>query len=225
MESIFSYVLPLHISSGTIALIMAPLALITSKGGSAHRRWGKIFFWCMAILAATALIMSVRSGNIFLTMVAVFSFYLAASGYRSLYRRHINSFSDVQFIDWILVILSGLFCLAMLVFGFILIFTNSNLTFGIISMVFGFIGTRSVMVDVKSFRIVGFHKKNWLYFHMGNMMGAYIATLSAFSAVNFSFLPGVLRWLWPTIVGVPLLILYIRKYRSKKSLRNSLPGI
>ena len=55
---------------------------------------------------------------------------------------------------------------------------------------------------------------------MGNMLGAYIATVSAFSVVNFTVLPPIVRWLWPTAVGVPLIILWIRHDRrgSRKDL-------
>jgi hypothetical protein len=50
---------------------------------------------------------------------------------------------------------------------------------------------------------------------MGNMLGAYIATVSAFSVVNFGFLPPLARWLWPTVVGVPLIVAWTRSYRRR----------
>ena len=31
-----------HILAGFIAFFVAPIALITQKGGPAHRRWGKV---------------------------------------------------------------------------------------------------------------------------------------------------------------------------------------
>ena len=33
-----------HVAAGFTALVMAPLAMMTQKGGSQHRRWGKIYF-------------------------------------------------------------------------------------------------------------------------------------------------------------------------------------
>lgn len=41
----------------------------------------------------------------------------------------------------------------------------------------------------------------WLYAHMTRFLVAYIATVMAFSVVNFLFLPYFLRWLWPTVIG------------------------
>jgi hypothetical protein len=50
---------------------------------------------------------------------------------------------------------------------------------------------------------------------MGYMVGAYIAAVSAFSVVNLMFLPPIVRWLWPTVIGVPLLILTTNRYKKK----------
>ena len=50
---------------------------------------------------------------------------------------------------------------------------------------------------------------------MGGMLGSYVATVSAFSAVNFTFLPLTLRFLWPSILGVPLIFAWIAYYRVR----------
>ena len=50
---------------------------------------------------------------------------------------------------------------------------------------------------------------------MSGMLGSYIAAVSAFSVVNFGFLPIAVRWLWPTIVGTPLIALWISYYRGR----------
>jgi hypothetical protein len=56
---------------------------------------------------------------------------------------------------------------------------------------------------------------DWWYQHMQGMVGAYIAAVSAFSAVNLYFLPPIIRWLWPTVVGSIGLSVWIRYYRKK----------
>ena len=76
--------LGVHITAGIVSFVMAPVALETAKGGKAHRRWGKVYFWAMAVVAATALVLSLYRPILFLTLVAVFSFYFAFSGYRVL---------------------------------------------------------------------------------------------------------------------------------------------
>jgi hypothetical protein len=52
---------------------------------------------------------------------------------------------------------------------------------------------------------------------MVGMVASYIAALSAFSAVNLNFdwLPTAIQWLWPTILGTPLLSRWVRSYKQK----------
>lgn len=47
-----------HILAGAVAFVCAPVALVTAKGGRAHRQWGRVYFWAMAVVAATALLLS-----------------------------------------------------------------------------------------------------------------------------------------------------------------------
>ena len=50
---------------------------------------------------------------------------------------------------------------------------------------------------------------------MRGMLGSYIATVTAFSVVNFTFLPTTVRWLWPIVVGTPLITAWITYYRLR----------
>jgi len=54
----FKILLVNHIVAGTIAFIVAPVALIVKKGSASHRLWGKVFFYSMLIVAITAVIMA-----------------------------------------------------------------------------------------------------------------------------------------------------------------------
>jgi hypothetical protein len=60
-------------------------------------------------------------------------------------------------------------------------------------------------------------KMFWWYTHLGNMIGSYIAAWSAFSVVTLSRYLGDAWyvWLWPTIVGVPAIVLTTAYYRRK----------
>jgi len=81
--------LGVHIAAGATAFLMAPLALASAKGGKAHRRWGKIYFWAMAVVGSTALVLSLYRPILFLALVAVFSFYAAFSAYRVLFHKNL----------------------------------------------------------------------------------------------------------------------------------------
>src|ERR1700761_1415174 len=89
--ALFHRILAAHIALGTVALLIAPLAMITVKGGLWHRRWGKIYFWAMAGVAFTAVILCWLGAGLFLFLIALFSFYLALTGYRALSRKQPGS--------------------------------------------------------------------------------------------------------------------------------------
>ena len=76
--------LGVHIAAGASSFLLAPVALATAKGGKQHKRWGMVYLWSMGVVAATALPMALYRPVLFLALVAVFSFYLAFSGFRVL---------------------------------------------------------------------------------------------------------------------------------------------
>ncbi len=215
MENAFKLFLVVHIACGFTAFIVAPIAMLVKKGGENHRLFGKLFFWCMTGVVSSAFVMSVLHSNPFLFMVSGFSFYLVASGYRWIYRKKATSIKDIALIDWILIIGATLFNLSLLGFGVYLVSSTSENSFGYISILFGLLGLNFVQKNFKHYTNPPKEKYAWLLHHMGGMIGGYIATVSAFSAVNFSFLPSIIQWLWPSIIGVPLMYVWINAYKRK----------
>lgn len=212
MVEIFRTVLAIHIICGGIALFVAPGAMLTRKGGLWHRRWGKVYFWAMAIVAITALALSLLRPGLFLFLVAVFSFYLAFTGYRVLYRK--TPQQPANFLDWggaALMLLGGV---GLVGYG---VYSLQTSTFGLVPVIFGSIGLLVAAIDVRAFLRPSDDKRAWWFTHMNRMLGAYIATVSAFSAVNFMFLPPLVRWLWPTVIGLAGSFLWARHYRRKFS--------
>ena len=76
------YLLSIHILAGSISLIAAAFAVLSSKGKKAHILAGRTYFWGMAVIFLTAVPMSIASSNVFLFLIAIFSFYLAYAGMR-----------------------------------------------------------------------------------------------------------------------------------------------
>src|SRR4051812_9670375 len=107
-KEIYRVLLGVHIAAGFTAFFLAPGALATAKGGKAHRLFGKIYFWAMAVVAVTALIMATSAfrPNPFLALVAVFSFYAAFIGYRVLYQKNFSAGQGPQSIDWIFALIT-----------------------------------------------------------------------------------------------------------------------
>lgn len=212
MDGIFKAVLIIHILFGGVALFVAPAAMMTRKGGLWHRRWGKVFFWSITGVALTAVVLALIRSGLFFLLVAVFSFYLAFTGYRILYRKTPQQLPGKM--DWAAASTMLLGSLALIAYGVYLLLTSS---FGMVAIVFGVIGFLFGMSDIRDFLHPPTEKMAWWYSHMTRMLAAYIATVTAFSVVNFEFLPPVPRWLWPTVVGTVGIVIWTRHYRRKFS--------
>lgn len=209
--------LAVHIAAGALSFVLAPVALITAKGGKAHKRWGMVYLWAMGVVAATALPMALYRPVLFLALVAVFSFYAAFSAYRVLKIKNLSSGGSAHGIDWF----AGIFTFACSAFlAWCGAFRNAWVqNFGIVAIVFGFLGMRLAYGQMSKFIRKPKEKMWWWYDHLGNMIGSYIAAWTAFSAVTLSrYVPGQYRllvWLWPTAVGVPCIVWAIVHYKRK----------
>lgn len=214
METLVTALRWIHISAGTVALGLAPLAMLTVKGGRAHRLWGKIYFWAMAVVAATAVVIALWRPKIFLALLAVFSFYMAFSGYRALSRKRPMQGEKPTALDWTAALLT--FAVGAAMAGLGLIRPGAAWErLGVVPVVFGMLGMILAGLDIGKFMRPPADRHAWWFAHMGGMLGSYIATVSAFSVVNFTFLPTAVRWLWPTVIGTPLIVVWIAYYRIR----------
>jgi multisubunit Na+/H+ antiporter MnhF subunit len=207
--NLFKCFLAAHIAGGTVALFIAPLAMATVKGGLWHRRWGKIYFWAMAEVATTATVMCWLRSGLFLFLIAIFSFYLALTGYRVLERKKAGD--KAAALDWFVAA-------AMVVAGFILIFLGATSTDPAerwVRIIFGGIGLLLGAADMRRFVKPVRPGKEWMMFHMTRFLAAYIATVTAFSVVNFQFLPYFWRWIWPTVIGTAGIAIWRTHYTLK----------
>lgn len=208
--------LRLHAASGFVALVVAPLAMVVRKGGDWHRRWGRVFFWAMLLVAVTAIVAGIMRPNVLMALVAIFSFHMVASGYRALYLKRLHQGQRPARMDYLLHGLAGLVNAGLFIWGVSHLALGQRSSASIIFTVFGAIGLFMVWGQVRRFFQSNHDKRDWFYAHMTGMLGGYIATVSAFSAVNLSMIqPMWLQWLWPTLVGVPLLVLWIRSYKAR----------
>jgi hypothetical protein len=209
-----------HIFCGMVALFVAPCAMLTVKGGLAHRRWGKIYFWMMAVVAATAFVLALYRPILFLALVAVFSFYFAFRGYRAVLRKG----APAGKADWFAAVATLLGSLGLIALG-IHPLRGAFMPAPIVSIAFGLLGSVSAVSDMRAFLHPPKERNAWWYSHMGGMLGSYVATLSAFSAVNFQFLPPAVRWLWPSVIGIPAIFVWIGYYRRKFNRTKSQPAL
>ncbi|MGE0589760.1 MAG: hypothetical protein AB7O48_14380 [Cyclobacteriaceae bacterium] len=203
----------MHIIAGVISLIVAPIALAVVKGGYVHRITGKVFFWCMTIIFVSAVILSTLKSIPFLLMIAIFSYYSVIVGYRSVYQKASDPRKRVKWYDWVAVTISGLFNLAFVIWGFLHINNGSFLYY--LAIGFGIGGLLVVWSQLRVFTRTYSDKRQWLYSHIGNMTGGFIASVTAFSTQVLTFLPDAFQWVWPSVIGVPIIFYWIKRERDK----------
>ncbi|MEM9885510.1 MAG: carboxypeptidase-like regulatory domain-containing protein [Bacteroidota bacterium] len=196
----------LHIIAGFTALLIGAINIIGKKGNRAHRLTGGIFFWSMLVVAISAIAMSLMKDNDFLLHIGVFTLYMNIAGYRSIKDKSL---------------MPNFFDIALLIFAFyngIQMFISGQ----IILIVFASINTSLVINDLRIYRLIYIHQKlpkmTWLRRHIGMMLGTYLSTFTAFLVVNINLGSyNWLVWLLPTFIITPLIALWTRKYRAKKS--------
>ena len=79
-------------------------------------------------------------------------------------------------------------------------------------LVFGGIGIAFGTMDIRLFRTS--KSEEWMVNHLQRMIGAFIATVSAVSAVNLTPVMGITAWPWPMAVGVPLIYYWSKEQSS-----------
>jgi hypothetical protein len=214
VDTVIRIALWIHVLAGTVALLVAPGALLTVKGGPAHRRWGKIYFWAMTVVAVTAVGVGYWRSRVFLVLVAVFSFYAALSGYRVLYRKRPELGQRATTFDWISAVLTLLASSALMVMG-ILQPSPTWRRLSVVAVVLGTIGLALAARDVRAFLKPPRDRNAWWYHHMTSMIASYIAAVTAFSVVNFTFLPLTAKWLWPTMISTPAIFIWVTYYKIR----------
>ena len=197
--------LPIHILAGTIALLCAALTVLSEKGQRVHVVSGRAYFWAMATIFLTAIPMSIISSNVFLFLVAIFSFYLAFAGMR--FAKNRTGIAATS--DWLAVSFMGLSGLGMLILAAIY-FANDNSRY-IVLLVFGFLAIALGYGDLTSYINKTATGKERISRHLTNMLGGTIAVVTAFLVTVVELKPAWVLWVLPTVLVTPVIFWWNRK--------------
>ncbi len=214
MARLIPFLLAIHVAAGTLALIVAPIAMITAKGGPAHRRWGSVYYWAMGVVAVTAVVVALWRPNPFLALVAVFSYYFAFTGRRVLLHKHPDRGERATALDWGAALAAAATGAGLVVLGIVrpgAVWVQ----LGVVAVVFGVLGLAFAGLQLWRFARPPADPRRWWFAHMAGMLASYLAAVTAFSVVNFAFLPPTMRWLWPTLLGSPLIVLWVTYYKRR----------
>lgn len=202
--------LTIHITCGFTALASSLGAMLSPKGQSRHRRFGRFFFYGMTGVFITAIPLSIILKNQFLFLIAIFSYYLVLSGWR--FAKNTDGVTST--LDYII---SGTMLISsFIMIGFGLCTYNSAPTDAIILLVFGVISCTLSYSDLKAYRNHTVQGKNRIALHLSAMLGATIAAITAFLVTNIHINPVIILWLGPTVLLTPVIVWWKRKVLNGK---------
>ncbi len=207
MDALFIAFLVVHIVSGGIALLIGTYIMAAAKGNKQHVLTGKIFAVSMYVCAVAGFVMALLHNSIFLLCISVFTLFMLTTGLQgmALTKRSIRK-SPLILLATVLMIF---FSLGLLYFGI-------RNEFNVVILAFGL---GSLVMCIQDFTTYFGRTKlanPYYLMHIQRMTGAYIAAFTAFLVVNNTFLPAVVAWLAPSVVGSILITIWSRKNAKLK---------
>jgi uncharacterized membrane protein len=202
----------LHILAGFISLGIAYVLLFIKKGNKRHKKLGMIYVYGMTTIFVTAIPLSLLGEfNPFLFVIAIFSFYLAFSGYRQGRDRN-GAREQIDKALGIFITATSILFYSMAVSLYLI-----EDSMWITSVIFGSIALVFSINDFRRMKIVerpNFYDKTNL--HLNLMLAGTIATTTAFIVTIEPFSTLWLNWVAPTIVGTPIIIYFSNRELAKK---------
>lgn len=187
----------IHIIAGFTAFLSAPIALAVEKGGLVHRRVGLAYVIAMVISCLGAIPVALDRSSSFLLALAVFSLHLTVMGVTAPSRRPGWSAAKIVTASTtVLTLAAGAWLLRLALLG--------SGSIRILPLVFGVAAVGLAASGLAGLFARPDYRRN-LSAHITGMTVSYIAATTAFSATNLDFLPLVVRWIWPSVLGTPLI--------------------
>ena len=224
----YKTILLIHVVFGFSALATGIVPMIARKGGKVHKFWGNIYYWSMfGVFSTTLMLFALRPGQLklqFFLCIAILSFYLTFSGDRVLKMK--KNATQATLYDRLAAAVALTCGLAMLVYAGYAIIVLQNYFITILFTVFGLGLTTNARKDWQLFTgTIPSEKMHWYFGHISKIMGAYIATVTAFCVNMTRYLPAdasvylqLIPWLSPGLfLGIGTSY-YIKWQREKRQL-------
>lgn len=212
MEETIKVLIYIHAFFGGIGLIAGIGSVIVKKGSSIHKKAGKLFSIGMITSSIISLVVSwlPNHENLFLFLIGLFTIYLVLAGNRALTFKP-KTKQKAEVIDKVLSGSMFVFSMTMVILGIYgIVYSVSN------SVLYLFFGAFGLLMSIKDFSLYkNFQKtKNaWLANHLGRMMGAFIASVTAFIVAGLS-IGSLVAWILPSVLGTIYIIYWVRKVKA-----------
>ncbi|QHV98710.1 DUF2306 domain-containing protein [Spirosoma endbachense] len=223
MKTLIISLLIIHIATGFTALLVGLIPMFSKKGSLLHNRAGLVYVYCMITVAITALLLCglqpFRMMRLFLTGIAIFSFYLSMTGWRATKQKKTGPTNGDRVLTYVTLAVSVL----MVGFGMYLTIQNGTSFFPILFTFFGGLTGVFAMQDVRRFGVESTEKMHWFFQHFTRMGGSYIATFTAALVTNIGrIVPAeapdwiaTAGWIAPSLLGGMLIGRTVRYYKAK----------
>lgn len=223
MEKFIHITLLLHIGVGSISLVSGAAAILSPKGKQLHRGAGSIYFLAMTLVFITGIMVAGYRFNRFLFLIAFLSYYSVFAGVRFLKLKKLHLGQNVTWYDWVAGVVNGMVNIIFIGLGvYYLLKPNNNFSGVLLSIGFGMGGLLLSYTNLKPFLVRPEKAFHWYIAHVGNMMGGYIATFTAFLSTvvtRFELMNPLAAFALPSLIGLPLLLFW--QYKTEKSLVKS----
>ncbi len=216
MQQIIQILIYIHAFFGGLGLISGTISMVLKKGGVNHKKAGKLFSLSMLISSLLSLIIASmpQHENTFLFLIGVFTIYMVLAGNRALTFKN-TAKTRANFIDKTIsgsMLIASLTMVVLGTFGWIQHIQNS-----LLYVFFGAFGLLLTTSDFRTFKNFRNNNNAWLKSHLARMIGALIASFTAFlvAGLNISTL---LVWMMPTVIGTAYILYWNRKLSSYQKL-------
>ncbi len=215
MEQTIKIFIYIHAFFGGLGLITGTISMISKKGSPLHKKTGKLFSIGMITSSIISLPIAWMPNheNLFLFLIGLFTIYLVLTGNRALtfkatHKRQANTIDKT--ISGSMLLISAIMSI-LGIYGLATGVTNS-----VLFLFFGGFGILMTVKDFKFFKTFSSTKNSWLANHIGKMIGAFIASITAFIVAGLS-INTLMAWITPSILGTLYIIYWRRKVKPVTS--------
>jgi len=215
VEKIITIAIYVHAFFGGIGLIAGTVSFLVKKGSKTHILAGKWFNIGMIISSLISIPVAWMPfhKNMFLFLIVLFTIYMVLAGNRALTFKPIFKKTGPVLLDKL--ISGGMMSASIIMMGigiYGLIRGGQN---AILFLFFGFFGLVFAIKDFRFYKNPGKVKSGWLINHLGRMLGAYIASITAFMVAGLNF-DNLIAWVLPSFLGTGAIIYWTRRVGNGK---------
>ncbi|MCK8522936.1 hypothetical protein M0D21_15265 [Aquimarina sp. D1M17] len=212
MEQTITILIYIHAFLGGLGLISGLFSVITKKGSSFHKKFGKLFSIGMigSSLISLPICWLPNHKNLFLFLIGLFTIYLVLAGNRALSFKNKHK-KGANLLDKLISGAMLFFSIVMIIIGIYGI-TNA-IDNSVLFLFFGVFGAFMTIKDFKFYTTFSTSKNAWLKNHIGKMIGAFIASITAFIVAGIG-IGSLIAWITPSILGTFYIIYWNRKVKQ-----------